>query len=468
MPRCRPARSAVARPGRLARPVAPPREQRRVDRHQPSRPAPGTGRDLAASARAAKAGRGPADRIPWRGARCGRRCGCRLLLYGVLASWSPPPGSSPSGRCRLPTRCGLRRRGARYVRPGSGSSAPTESGDQVGFSSRSCSTRARRCPTSRSGTQPSARAPLPRRRPVSGLLAVQPPGLRPALLVVSRDLAALKLLVAALGAYGLGWALGMRSGRRPAGRAGVRLQPLDGRVAVVADDEHLGAHAVAVAPVATGSCGGRTRCRRRARGGVGLQFLGGHPESSFHVVVATCCFLALRLIVMRPRRGAGPRWVARRVVAFVVAGAARRRAGGADAPAPGRAAGALGRRVRRGRRSVTCSRLGATCSVSSSATGGVGRRAPRSSSDDSWPGTPHTSGRFRSCSGSSALVRPRAERVGVAVIGAAALAISVGTPLIFGLVHSLPASTCRRTPGSSSCSSCARPCWPAGGSTTSP
>ena len=38
---------------------------------------------------------------------------------------------------------------------------------------------------------------------------------------------------------------------------------------------------------------------------VGLQFLGGHPESSFHVVVATCCFLALRLLVLRPPRAGG-------------------------------------------------------------------------------------------------------------------------------------------------------------------
>ena len=80
-------------------------------------------------------------------------------------------------------------------------------------------------------------------------------------------------------------ALGMRFGGRAAGRARLRLQPLDGHLGLVADDERLGLPALALP--ARPSC-----CVRRpgplpfaglaVRGG--LQCFGGHPASCFQIL----------------------------------------------------------------------------------------------------------------------------------------------------------------------------------------
>lgn len=55
---------------------------------------------------------------------------------------------------------------------------------------------------------------------------------------------------------------------------------------------------------------------------VALQFLGGHPESSFHLLFTAAVFFAFRALLHRRRRGAGIRGLARPAAAFVLALAA--------------------------------------------------------------------------------------------------------------------------------------------------
>lgn len=50
-----------------------------------------------------------------------------------------------------------------------------------------------------------------------------------------------------------------------------------------------------------------------------LQFVGGHPESSFHVLFATCAFFLLRLVLVRRAAGRGPPALIRSLSAFAVA-----------------------------------------------------------------------------------------------------------------------------------------------------
>ena len=52
---------------------------------------------------------------------------------------------------------------------------------------------------------------------------------------------------------------------------------------------------------------------------VGLQFLGGHPESSFHLMFATVVFFVFRVLALRHRQGTGWRALGRHVLAFALA-----------------------------------------------------------------------------------------------------------------------------------------------------
>ena len=52
---------------------------------------------------------------------------------------------------------------------------------------------------------------------------------------------------------------------------------------------------------------------------VALQFFGGHPESSFHVLFAALAFFVLRLIVLRRESPSDARPLGRPVAAFAVA-----------------------------------------------------------------------------------------------------------------------------------------------------
>jgi hypothetical protein len=250
-------------------------------------------------------------------------------------------------------------------------------------------------------------------------------------------IAALKLLVAALGSYGLGRALGMR----PGGALLTGLVygfslwmvawvswPTTSTWALMpwlwllADRLVRRPSALAVAGLAAA---------------IGLQFLGGHPESSFHVVAATCCFLALRLLALRPPRGGRGRWATRRVAAFAGAGAlggalaaltllplveliahsgdvsARSAFGGTHTPA--RYLLGLFLHDWWGRPTRTSLELGRLLAGHALYVGALPLMLV-----------------------GAALVRPRAERVGIAVLGAAALAISLGAPPLFELVTALP------------------------------
>ena len=129
-------------------------------------------------------------------------------------------------------------------------------------SSRSCSTRAPRCPTSRSGTRTSwagGRSTPTRSRPRCRRSACRPTCCRSG--TRWRVMAALKLFVAAFGAFLLARAFGMRFAGRAAVRARVRLQPLVGHLGVVDDDERLGPAALAVPARRSSACAGPGRCR---------------------------------------------------------------------------------------------------------------------------------------------------------------------------------------------------------------
>ena len=120
--------------------------------------------------------------------------------------------------------------------------------------------------------------------------------------------AALKLWVAAFGTFLLGRALGMRFAAALLGGLAFGFSLLHGHVARLAAVERLGADAVAAAR-------GRPRDPRRPdAAGVallalvtGLQFLCGHPESSFHVVRRGGAVRRAAAARARPTRGAARR-----------------------------------------------------------------------------------------------------------------------------------------------------------------
>ena len=252
------------------------------------------------------------------------------------------------------------------------------------------------------------RPPLPRQRPVGGLLAVQPSRLRPALLVVAgghRGAEAprrrARRLRAGPGARDAvraapcwpGWCTASASGWSP-GCRGRRRAP--------------GRSCPGCGSWPTGSCGGRPRSpspgsRRRSGSSSSAATPSRASTSSRRPAASSRC----ACVVLRPPAARRLRWAARRVAAFAAAGAlggalaaltllplveliahsgdvsARSSLGGAHTP-------------------------GATCSGSSCTTGGAGRRARRSSSGACWPGTRTYVGALPLMLAGASLVRPRA------------------------------------------------------------
>jgi hypothetical protein len=168
---------------------------------------------------------------------------------------------------------------------------------------------------------------------------------------------------------------------------------------------------------------------------VGLQFFGGHPESSFHALFATSAFFVLRVIQLRPRDGTPARFALRPLLFF---------AGGLVA------GGALAAVV-----IVPFLELvahsGDLARRDDAAPARVERKYLVAALLGDWWGRPTQAplagyqverafyaGALPLLLAGAALLRPRVERFAVAAFGAGALAVVVGTPPLFQIVTSLP------------------------------
>ena len=193
---------------------------------------------------------------------CARRC-CSLALS--LAFVSPAlrarQGALQLGHALVPGALGGVAAGVAAARRPTPSSATPRS-----RCSRSCARSSAACRTSRCGTRgspPGARCTPTRSprssRPSTGSRYVMDEWRALALI------AALKLWVAAFGAFLLARALSMRWPGALAGRARLRLQPVDGHVDLLSARERVGAGAVGAA----GRGGGAAPAGPAARGAAG-------------------------------------------------------------------------------------------------------------------------------------------------------------------------------------------------------
>jgi hypothetical protein len=166
----------------------------------------------------------------------------------------------------------------------------------------------------------------------------------------------------------------------------------------------------------------------------GLQYLGGHPESSFHTMFAVCAFFVLRLLTVRRADGGGPRAPIALFAGAMVVGAALAAVTlipflelvGQSGDVAKREAADPARIPRRWLLEVFLP--------------GYFGRPTQTTLEGFQVGRALYAGILPLVlAGAALILRPRAERVAVAGFGLAMLAIVVGAPGIFDAVTALPA-----------------------------